>query len=118
MAWLFPPIARLLRKSSCYIINLDQCAYGTPWRKATRVATWHCGTHPELAIKCGGRKGICGHSHKHHIVLTGASKVSGVLWTSLAQGYPSQMISTFSKLLVDAANLLQMARLSQIGGGF
>jgi hypothetical protein len=117
MAWLFPPIARLLKQSSCYIINLDQCAYGTPWRKATRVASWHCGTHPELACKCSGRKGICSFSKKHHIVLSGASKTAGVLWTSLAQGYPSLMSSSFARVLADAANNLQLKRLSQMGGG-
>ena len=73
MAWIFPPIARLLRHASCYVINFDQCAYCTPWRKATRVASWHCGTYPELAVKCKGRRGKCSFTDKHHIVLTGAS---------------------------------------------
>ena len=121
MAWIFPPIARLLRHASCYVISFDQCAYGTPWRKATRVASrhcQHCGTHPELAVTCKGRHGKCGFTDKHHIVLTGASKVAGVLWTSLAQGYPSHMSSASASVLTGAANRLQLARLSHIGGGF
>jgi len=118
MAWSFPPIARLLRHTSCFVINFDQCAYGAPWRKATRVASWHCGTHPELAVKCSGRRGICSFTDKHHIVLTGASKCAKVLWTSLAQGYPSHMSSAFANVLTSAANNLQLARLSQIGGGY
>ncbi len=93
------PLSRLLEAPSCTSVTVDQCGYSARWRKRTRFACWNCTDAESLGILCRGRNGICSHTHKHHIILTGKSP-SGPLWTSLAQQYPSKLSYALSDLLI------------------
>jgi hypothetical protein len=114
MMWLAPPLAKLLQHQTCQCITLDQCQFGSRWRKRTRLATWGCGALPRLARLCQGRGGICSRTHKPHIVLSGTSS-SGVLWTSLAQAYPTRLCTAVASAFIEASGTLQLQRLRSVG---
>jgi hypothetical protein len=114
MMWLAPPLAKLLQHQTCQCITLDQCQFGSRWRKRTRLATWGCGALPRLARLCQGRGGICSRTHKPHIVLSGTSS-SGVLWTSLAQAYPTRLCTAVAASFIEASGNLQLQRLRSVG---
>ena len=108
MLWAYPALAQLCNLDVGQEHVLHQCCYGTRWRKATRVQAWLCGHVLNLDRKCQGRKGICSITNKPHIVLSGSSKVHGVLWTSLAQKYPGALGRRLATILVNG-------HLAQIG---
>eukprot|EP00959_Pyramimonas_sp_CCMP1952_P242037 5059550-Pyramimonas_sp.AAC.1 len=60
--WLAPPLLPLLRADDCRLHHFDQCAFGTPWRKASTIAIWGGGLCDRLLRWCGGPKGISGHA--------------------------------------------------------
>eukprot|EP00973_Karenia_brevis_P055395 7702077-Karenia_brevis.AAC.1 len=65
-------------------ITHDQCPFGAPWRKRTKLRSYKIDLK-DIAITCGGR-GVCEFSGKPHIALSGTS--NGVFRTSLAAAYP------------------------------
>ena len=95
------PIHDLLQDQSCVSITTDQCQFGSRWRKRTRFACWHCGDVSILDVRCVGHKGICSLSGKPHIVLRGSGP-NGVLWTKLAQEYPSSLSRALSRILIES----------------
>ena len=96
-------ISRLTNLPSCQLFVRDQCQYGTPWRKATKFLLWNCNYVRSLDSRCAGRHGFCSRTGKHHIVLSGASKKHGVLWTSIAQQYPPALAAHIGSSLIDSA---------------
>ena len=80
------------------------CAFGTRWRKATRLLAWNVSLDSLSNRMCHGRKGICQFTGKPHIVLSGADPVSKRNWTSLAGKYPEPMGRTVATALALAAH--------------
>ena len=116
MIWLAPPLRNQLSVDSCRFISVDQCQFGARWRKRTRLASWHCPIE-HLQKLCSGKKGICSKTSKPHIVLSGASKEHGVLWTALAQRYPEPFSRACAHALFSAAEASHLLRLKQLGQG-
>ena len=80
----------------------DQCRFGTPWRKRTRLL---CGNIDEqdltrLRLRCTGSGGLCG-SGKRHVVLQGAT--GGRAMTSIAQAYPTRLGTALAHALTNRA---------------
>ena len=66
--------------------RVDQCVYGTPWRKRTRFKTnCHLRNQKQLC-KCKGP----------HVQLRGRSKQHGVNYTKLAESYPRKLCSVLA----------------------
>ena len=102
MMWIHPRLGQLTRHDACQLHVLDQCQYGAPWKKATRIAAWNTGHALHLDRRCVGKKGLC-TSGKHHIVLSGASTEHGVLWTFLAQVYPNELAKHVARLITSSS---------------
>ena len=94
------------------VFKLDMCAFGARWRKFTKVACW-ARHHPEApaVARCTCRKGLCSFSDKPHIVLTGHDPVSGILWTRLAEPYPSKCCNYFASIITKQIGILGFNRL-------
>ena len=105
LLWRCPPIARLPRHPSCRVARFCMCAFGTRWRKATKVAAWHVDVS-KLDRMCHRSKGLCEFSNKMHIPLTGKDKATGRNWTSIACPYPPRLGSALASALVNAANIV------------
>jgi len=98
--WLLPPWIQTGIGSCARSYRFDQCRYGTPWRKRTRVATnTRLAGLRELCLGC--------HSHLH---LRGKSTQNSVCWTKVAQVYPKTLCERLADALADAAGLLPMRR--------
>lgn len=110
-----PPLAKLARTKHFSESILSQCAYGTPWHKATKIQGWHAGTMSKLAAKCVGKKGTCSFTGKHHIILSGTDGANQ-LWTSRAQAYPPKLCRALALTRAEAADELQTVRLLGLSG--
>ena len=91
----------LMQQDNVIICDLDQCQYGTPWRKSTRVLV---GNVPEqdciyLFKKCfSGRDRCCSRSGKRHVILQGKHP-SGLNWTAIAAAYPRKLSEALVRTL-------------------
>ena len=103
MLWKYPALLHLQDHSSFESHTLDQCQFGAPWRKATRIGAWLCRHCTGLDRRCSGSQGTCSRTGKPHIVLSGVSKTHKVLWTSLAQVYPAKLCQTLASVLTQSS---------------
>ena len=109
--WLQPERQKMQERSSCRTYTVDYCYYGTPWRARTRMHIWHTPESASLQrARCHGR-GICEHSGRPHLVLSGAS--SGAFLTKRKNNYPPKMCQTLAALLQNAASNFKTASLWQ-----
>ena len=94
----YRPIKTALRKSGAVHTTLHMCAYGTSYKKPTRLA----GTLP--ALESLGRKCQCRHPHEH---LCGLVEVDGkLIWkTSLAGKYPPLLARAAADLVARALDV-------------
>ena len=108
--WVFPARVKFMqcpRVESCIV---DYCACGTPFRARTRLCFWgHKPPGRLAALRCNGR-GICQHSGKPHLVLSGTSKQGGFL-TRQKNHYPDKLCTIIAKGLSDAAAAILTSRL-------
>eukprot|EP00959_Pyramimonas_sp_CCMP1952_P157668 3296894-Pyramimonas_sp.AAC.1 len=74
------------------------CQYGAPWRKATSVAAWHSLPLLSLGLRCSGKSGICSHTQKPHVILSGHAP-QGLHFTRLAAEYPKALAQKFSRVM-------------------
>ena len=91
----------LLGSSVCNSFTLDQCAFGSAWRKRTQISTWNCSECDRLNHRCSGRRGSCSFTGDPHVVLRGCSS-NGKLLTALAQEYPSTLAPALGQVLLDS----------------
>ena len=113
--WQVPPLARLLRRPDSHMCTLDFCAFGTRWRKRTRVQVWGSSFRVRLLGPCQGRSGMCSFSgKKKHIVLSGRDPSSGKLWTGVAEPYLVRFCQLFARALEQAIESLRLRRLRQL----
>ena len=116
MLWQAPPILSLLRLKCAKSFTTDQCGFGTRWRKRTRFVFFHIDHNPAFDVRCCGRNQCCSFSGKPHVVLTGRDPVSGLLWTSLAVGYPPKLAHCIASTFARTVESLKLARLYQLSG--
>ena len=98
-----PPLVALLRHPRCTVARLCMCAYGAPWRKATKIVGWHADCSG-LNKMCHSRGGKCEFQDRYHAILSGRDPVTGATWTSLAGRYPSKFSRAAVQILAAAAN--------------
>ena len=89
-------------------VTFDMCAFGTPWRKPTRLWLWNlceADVTSLRSMKCrshrSSRKGApahCGFSLRPHQQLTGAVKSS--FKTKVAEAYPVQFAEHLARILL------------------
>jgi len=101
--WYIVYLKRLLQRLHITACYLDQCAYGTRWKKATTLL---CSRIDECSLarlqkRCPyQRNGICTFTCKKHIVLRGRHP-SGVPWTSIAAAYPKALARDIAFVLCE-----------------
>ena len=95
LAWQEPQLVRLAEKATVHI--LDQCQYGAPFRKRTRLLVLN--GHPEAALerRCSGARGRCSRTGLLHASLVGGAA------TRPAQVYPLE----FAKALAASMQRMQ-----------
>ena len=85
-----PDIVACLQLPHSKQVNIDFCAFGTPWRKRTKLAFWHVpDVSPSFGHICSSTGGRCDYSGCKHAVLKGTTH--RVFWTLLAQPYPKKL---------------------------
>ncbi|CAE7208910.1 unnamed protein product [Symbiodinium sp. CCMP2592] len=76
--WNLPSYSEFSAASAGSVCRLDQCRFGTAWRKRTRFCVNGALAGARLLCQCKGS----------HLVLRGRSAEHGRSWTSVAQAYP------------------------------
>ncbi len=110
MLWLFPPIRQLLKLGTSSVV--DMCAFGTSYKKPTRLQTWHVSLQA-LEQRCSGRgpSKPCQFSKRPHVPLSGPS--SNCAWsTSSAAAYPPLLCSAVVGVLC-AAGILKASSVTK-----
>ena len=110
--WLAPPLQRLQRSIYFKKNICDFCQHKMPWRKRTRVDTWHCMTEPAINKMCVGKGRLCSRTGREHIQLTGVDPHSKLLWTRVAEPYPPGFASGLARMLLQSADRLGLHRLA------
>ena len=100
--WICPPMLALLRKRNVSTFFVGFCMFNRPWKKPT---TTFAGVHVSFAhlqsYCCIGRKrGICLHSGKPHLPLSGQTS-SGEWLTKIAEPYPTRLCNCLAKVFLD-----------------
>ena len=93
---------RLLSSLGVWSARIDQCSFGTRWRKRTRIVCFGVSeTWLDFLVNkfCRGR-GTCEFTNKPHICLRGKD-ANNVCWTLRAQAYPAKLATMFAKMLIE-----------------
>ena len=97
--WWVPGFLKLANDPKVYVKMVDQCAFGTPWRKRTRLMFGNC-DYADISLcdqhVCSGR-GLCSFSNKRHVELEGKRM------TAQAQTYPPRLSQLLAKILCSNA---------------
>ena len=98
---------RLQEQANVEAVVCDDCCFGMPWRKRTRLVSIACGTAPALQKRCIGGRGLCSNG-KPHLTLRGTKPGTSVLWTRIAEPYPRKMARAAAQWLVRSADDQQL----------
>jgi len=71
--FLTPGIRALIAKDQAWEVVLDQCQYGVPYRKRTKLLIWGIPHNAFSFHKCSGKGGRCSKTNKMHLHLRGAT---------------------------------------------
>ena len=103
-AWWLEAFNKLQRLPHVELLFLDQCQYGTPWKKSTALLCSRIDCQQRLTKRCAGNKrNLCSRTQQPHIVLRGADPKSGRNWTSIASPYPPPLNRSLAFALTDGA---------------
>ena len=108
--WWMPEIYNLQWLPRVHPYVIDQCMYGTPWRKRTLLLCGNISLDDMQWIKqCKtARGGICSRTGQPHIRLSGKGP-DGVSLTSKAARYPLKLARSLASVLVDTmGNIYEM----------
>ena len=94
--WESPPFRHLLKKFPC--VEVHYCAFGTEWRKATKLIYVNIDFGSLMKYKCHGR-GECDFTGNKHLQLSGKDPVSGKMWSSVASAYPPRLCAEVVRCL-------------------
>ncbi len=90
-AWHLPEILQLMTSPRVQYQRVDMCGYGTRWKKPTGLLCGNCNStilQQQLSRVCNGKRGLCGHTCRRHVILSGSAPAGGMPWTKVAQAYP------------------------------
>ena len=103
--WYTDEVSKLI-DAGAYLVTVDQCMYGSLWRKATAFL---CGNidpidREAFCKRCQGRHGYCSKNGCKHVHLEGGHM------TAKSQQYPAKFYTqlaklTTSNLSMDACNV-------------
>ena len=91
--------------TSNHVFRCCFCRFGTPWRKATRIAT---------NTRLGGVRMMC-RCNKPHVQLRGNHPVRKIPWTLVAQPYPTGLCRLLAVALCQHAGWCKHERLNVAG---
>jgi hypothetical protein len=101
--WHDRRLRRIFKRGRGQFIDVDQCAFGRPWKKTTRLAFFCC-EDADLgrlhAARCSGRGGWCSYNKKYHVQLSGDPRVVQVASAKQAQAYPVPLAGALVKALL------------------
>ena len=99
--WNLPFFKALQEDENVDMCVVDFCAFGTPWRKRTRILVGNV-HEPDIGKLhgkfCLSRCGFCTFSGKKHFQLTGSNH-AGIPWTRIAQPYPKKLCTQLAHVL-------------------
>ncbi|CAE8634396.1 unnamed protein product [Polarella glacialis] len=95
-AWLTDPMIQLAATSQQAVF--DFCAYGTPWRKRTRLVYKGIELNFKSCCSCAGK---CQFTKQPHMQLSGTND-AGIFWTLIAQPYPKLLCAKLAQVIVAA----------------
>ena len=100
--WICPPMLALLRRRNVSTVFVDFCMFNKPWKKPTTFAGVHVSFTRLQSYRCiGSKRGICLHSGKPHLPLSGQTS-SGEWLTKIAEPYPTGLCNGLAKVFLDA----------------
>ena len=89
--WHIPRLVALAKLAHVQLIEVDQCSFGQPWRKRTKLMFSRCDPQDVEALaarhKCHGRR-VCDFSQREHIQLTGSGLTANHLQNRLRRSRP------------------------------
>ena len=109
LLWSMPWIRSLAKADTVQTVVLDQCSYGVPWKKPTRLLASRLTALEKLGRRCRpyGVPRRCSHTDRPHVILSGQSQ--GKCKTSHAAAFPEEMCSELANIFCDTAFLQEFA---------
>ena len=99
--WHDPRLRTALEKCGAIIVTIDQCGFGTSWRKRTKLAFGHVDAKviekywDPVQTRCHGKHGFCSFRGGHkHLILQGRGR------TVRAAAYPTKMCERIVQALL------------------
>ena len=99
--WSTSFLRGMARDPRVSVAVFDQCAFGQPWRKRTRVMFGNCDEADVEALRlrrCHGKR-ICSFTRRPHVQLTGSGP-DGKPLTARAQEFPKSLSSQLARILL------------------
>ena len=92
--WHDRRLRHVLGRGRVIYVDVDQCAFGRPWKKTTRLAFTCC--HDAdfgrlMSARCAGKGGWCSYNKAYHVQLSGDPRVVRVAPAKQAQAYPERL---------------------------
>ena len=112
--WFTRELRPLARSSSCAASKLDLCAYGSRWKRATTLLSWHCPNVVQLASRCSSH-GKCLYGGRPHLQTTALAPAQRG-WRATAQQLPPKLRRACAELLDRAADGLARKRMDWLFG--
>lgn len=106
LAWQLPLFVHSAQSPGVRNVSFDFCAFGTPWKKPTRLWSAHCHIE-QLGKQCGGPPGRC-HTGRGHVRLSGRGP-DGRLRTKVAEPYTARLAVAAAHALASAADRIEVA---------
>lgn len=107
--WICPPMFHFLRRRAVQNVLTEFCAYGTAWRKSTRIVGVHIDLSPVGSMRCiGSKRGLCLFTGCPHLPLSG-QVASGEWRTKIAEPYPWKMCRLLARCFLNH-EIQQIAR--------
>ena len=92
--WHDRRLRRVLGRGHVIYIDVDQFAFGRPWKKTTKLA-FICCRDADIGklstARCGGRGGWCTYNKAYRVQLSGDPRVVRVAPAKQAQAYPEAL---------------------------
>ena len=103
--WATPEFLQMANYPWIETRRIDQCAFGTAWKKSTLLMFSRCEVEclRILDSKVCCASGVCHYTKKPHIQLIGNMPGSGRPWTAHAQTYPPGLAHCLATILVSSA---------------
>ena len=103
LAWKTKAWQALAKKSDVQQVVLDQCRFGTPWRKRTRLQLLHVANPGLLDRRCAGARGQCSASNRPHVQIIGSAM------SRRAAAYPPTLAVAGAAVLADSSERQKLA---------